>query len=134
MIPLNLLEPLLLAYLAIISSMCMEISVIEPNFYGISAISHAAKLLKERKMQVLLLIPASSIISCMTYVGNYTIVNGFVSDPKAATLVLGFMYHLLQQVVSLYSMMAITVLYYECSQNNGGAGNKVEYTKLISHY
>jgi hypothetical protein len=103
MIPLNLLEPLLLAYLAIISSMCMEISVIEPFFYGISAISHAAKLLKERKMQVLLLIPASSIISGMTYVGNYTIVNRFVSDPMAATLVLGFMYHLLQQVVSLYS-------------------------------
>jgi hypothetical protein len=131
MIPVILLATLILVYIAIIWSMGVAISVIEPNIYGISAISHAAKLLKGKKMQMFLLTLVSCIISGVIYVGN-TIITRFVSESKAVTLVLGLLYQLLQQVVALYSMMAITVLYYECSQNNGGTGNEVEYSKLAT--
>ncbi|KAF3325821.1 hypothetical protein FCM35_KLT08901 [Carex littledalei] len=125
-IPLILLASLVLIYLSVILSMGVAVSVIEPNFYGISAISCATKLLKGRKMQVFLLILASSIASGIIYACN-TILVMFASGSKAGSLVVGFVYQLLGQVVTLYSMMAITVLYYECKQSNGD-----EYTKLAT--
>ncbi|KAF3341511.1 hypothetical protein FCM35_KLT00149 [Carex littledalei] len=125
-IPLILLASLVLIYLSVILSMGVAVSVIEPNFYGISAISCATKLLKGKKMQVFLLILALSIASGIIYACN-TILVMFASGSKAGSLVVGFVYQLLGQVVTLYSMMAITVLYYECKQSNGD-----EYTELAT--
>jgi hypothetical protein len=129
-IPLTLLASLLMVYLGVIWSMSVAISVIEPNVYGISAISCATKLLKGKKMQVFLLILALIIASGIIYACN-TILVMFASGSKAGSLVLGFVYQLLMQVVNLYTMMAITVLYYECKQSNGDEYTKLDNTSIV---
>ncbi|KAJ4754976.1 transmembrane protein [Rhynchospora pubera] len=125
-IPLILFGSLLLVYLSIIWSMGVAISVIKPNLYGIGAISHATKLLKGKKMQVFLLIFALIITSGILHVGNFIIMK-FAPGSKAGSWVLGFVYQLLLQAMNFYTMMAITVLYYECNQS---IGDQIEYTKL----
>jgi hypothetical protein len=129
-IPLILLATLLMVYLGVIWSMSVAISVIEPNVYGLSAISCATKLLKGKKMQVFLLILALIIASGIIYACN-TILVMFASGSKAGSLVLGFVYQLLMQVVNLYTMMAITVLYYECKQSNGDEYTKLDNTSIV---
>jgi len=129
-IPLTLLATLLMVYLGIIWSMGVAISVIEPNVYGISAISCATKLLKGKKMQVFLLILALIIASGIIYACN-TILVMFASGSKAGSFVSGFVYQLLMQVVNLYTMMAITVLYYECKQSNGDEYTKLDNTSIV---
>lgn len=131
LIPLVLVASLLLVYLVIIWSMGVAVSVIEPKFYGLGAISHATKLLKGKKMQVFLLFFALTVTSGIVYACN-VIISKFASGSKAGILVLGFVYQLLNQVVNLFYTMAITVLYYECNQINGGMGTDVEYTKLAT--
>ncbi|KAJ3698423.1 hypothetical protein LUZ61_002128 [Rhynchospora tenuis] len=127
-LPLILLATLLLLYLSVIWSMGVAISVIEPNLYGIGAISHAAKLLKGKKKQIFLLILALIIISGIIQAG-YTIVTMFTSGSKIGSWVLGLVYQLLLQAMNFYTTMAITVLYYECKQSNG---DEIEYTKLAT--
>lgn len=129
-IPLTLLASLLMVYLGVIWSMSAAISVIEPNVYGISAISCATKLLKGKKMQVFLLILALIIASGIIYACN-TILVMFASGSKAGSFVSGFVYQLLMQVANLYTMMAITVLYYECKQSNGDEYTKLDNTSIV---
>ncbi|KAJ3698207.1 hypothetical protein LUZ61_001912 [Rhynchospora tenuis] len=127
LIPLILLATLLLLYLSIIWSMGVAISVIEPNLYGIGAISHAAKLLKGKKKQIFLLILALIVISGIILAAN-TIAMMFTSGSKTGSWVLGLVYQLLLQATNFYSTMAITVLYYECKSNV----DEIEYTKLAT--
>ncbi|XP_078169442.1 uncharacterized protein LOC144563844 [Carex rostrata] len=108
---------ILFIYLRCICAMSMAISVIEPNLYGLGAISYATKLLKGMKMQVFLLVLAWIITSVIMHVCKAILVM-FASGSKPSSLVPGFVYELLLNVVSLYTRMGITVLYYKCNQSN----------------
>ncbi|KAJ4763369.1 polyadenylate-binding protein 1-B-binding protein [Rhynchospora pubera] len=124
-----LFASLLLVYLSIIWSMGIAISVIEPNFYGIGAISRATKLLNGKRKQVFLLTLVLIIIFGIIQVGNAILTMKLAfHDSVAANWALAFVYQILLQVLNWYSTIAITVLYYECKQN----GDELEYTKLAT--
>ncbi|KAL5773067.1 hypothetical protein ACOSP7_012686 [Xanthoceras sorbifolium] len=113
-IVLSILTAALYAYLAIIWTLALVISILEEN-YGIEAHGKAAKIVKGRVLHGFLV---NLLITVLTYI----LFLGFVSSSTrlaAVQIMIGLLTLNSIWLVRMFGLMAYTVLYYQCKKSHG---------------
>ncbi|KAJ0965676.1 hypothetical protein J5N97_026814 [Dioscorea zingiberensis] len=99
-------------------SMIVVISTLEEGYRGISAVSRATEMIKERKKEGLV-ISMVHAMSTIAYYGAYTFSTVYVPQITPSPLANGLIFVNGSSILSMMVLFGYTVFYYECKMGHG---------------
>ncbi|RWW60653.1 hypothetical protein BHE74_00032343, partial [Ensete ventricosum] len=96
----------------------ITVSVVEQGCYGVRAVARAMELIKGNKWAGVGIIITANIVA-IPIVTVYQTASAFIHLSLWSQLVVGLVYKLAIEVLSLFILAAFTVYYYECRRSHG---------------